>query len=112
MLLRARCGLVVLVLVWLLMGCAQARAPHVTIAWETANEIGTAGFVIERGETRAGPFTRISTLIPAGDDPFVRHEYEYVDRDVAAGRIYHYQLVGITNRNERNIAGQLSAEAK
>ena len=109
MLRRARWGLLAL---WLLLsGCAPARLPHATLAWQTSSEFNVAGFVIERGDAPVGPFERVSALIPSGDDPFVRHDYEYVDRTVAAGRTYYYQLVTIDNRNARVIAGRLAAEA-
>ena len=96
----------------MLIGCAVSRPPHTTIAWETASEFDVAGYIIERSANQDGPFERVSDLIPSGDDPFIRHEYEYVDRNVEAGHTYHYQLVTINNDNARLAAGQLAAVAK
>lgn len=95
----------------LLIGCAPKPA-HVTITWQTASEMNTAGFVIERGYTADGPFEKVSPFIPSSDDPFIGHDYEYIDSNVEAGRTYYYQLKTVTNANAIVDAGQLSAVAR
>lgn len=100
-----------LALLLLLIGCAPKPA-HATIAWQTASEFSVAGYIVERSLDQSGPFERVSPLIPSSADPFDRHEYEYVDERVSAGQIYYYQLVTITNANQRIESGWLSVRAQ
>lgn len=107
--LRGRLLLIALALV--LVGCAPATPPGVSLTWSTASGMNVAGFVIERSATAAGPFERVA-FIPAGEDPFVAQAYEYLDRNVRSGQTYTYQLVTIHNDNSRSDAGTISATAR
>jgi hypothetical protein len=67
--------------------------PHVVLTWETASEVGTAGFVVHRSQSPDGPFETVTdTPIPAQGDPLVGSSYQYEDRNLVWGQRYYYQL--------------------
>lgn len=73
------------------------RVSPVTVVWETASEVGTAGFNVYRAENSASvtndPWTKINDdLIPAQGDEVVGARYRYEDHDVQPGRRYQYQI--------------------
>ena len=75
----------------------------VTVTWETASEVNTAGFLLYRGETGDGPFELIvDTPIAARGDPLVGPSYEYHDRQVSWGGRYFYQLEEVERSGARN----------
>ncbi len=75
----------------------------VTLIWETATEVDTAGFNILRSESEDGPFAKINdTLIPAKGGTTQGATYSYVDNGVQNGVTYWYQLedVDVTGESE------------
>ena len=77
---------------WLLL----SDAPPVVVSWETASEVGTAGFNVYRSpawESVEGE--RVNPdLVPSAGDEMVGAVYRFEDRDRALvpGRRYRYQI--------------------
>lgn len=59
-----------------------------TVAWETATEVGTVGFVLERQS--ADGFQPVASIRAPGDSPGAR--YRLADPDVAPGSSQRYRL--------------------
>ncbi|MCP5100969.1 MAG: hypothetical protein GY943_35920 [Chloroflexi bacterium] len=67
--------------------------PTITIQWETATEVETAGFYISRSHSATGAFSRLhKTLIPGKGDAFTGSSYQFIDQTVLAGTTYYYLL--------------------
>lgn len=68
--------------------------PPVVLTWETASEVGTAGFNIYRAEAPAeDAFTQVNAeLIPAEGDEVLGASYRYEDYAVSAARKYFYRI--------------------
>jgi cardiolipin synthase A/B len=66
--------------------------PQVYIQWETATEIGTAGFYVARSPSATGPWTRVSNFIPATGDPLTGAQYNWIDASTLLHHHYYYRL--------------------
>ena len=73
--------------------------PPVVVSWETASEVGTAGFNVYRApawpSATPGPAVRANAaLIPAEGDEMVGAAYRFADDDVSLRpwRRYRYQI--------------------
>jgi hypothetical protein len=70
--------------------------PPVALTWETASEVGTAGFNVYRapvGTTDPGGFMQVNdALIPAQGDELTGAAYRFVDETVRPGHRYVYQI--------------------
>jgi hypothetical protein len=72
--------------------------PPVALSWETASEVGTAGFNIYRADVSGtdvqdGDFVQVNpALIPAEGDEMVGAAYRFEDDDVTPGRRYAYRI--------------------
>lgn len=77
--------------------------PPVALSWETASEVGAAGFNVYRadvsGTDKSIPdipdrdFTQVNAaLIPAEGDEMVGATYRFEDDDVVPGRRYAYRI--------------------
>lgn len=82
----------VLAVVDLLYFIATPGSTSIVLSWETATEIDTIGFYVQRSESSAGPYTRISPLILSIGDPLTGHLYNYEDAAVQIGILYYYVL--------------------
>lgn len=84
--------------VWLLLAIIMLfvlprTPPPITIQWETATEVETAGFYISRSHSATGTFSRLhKTLIPGQGDAFTGSSYQFIDQTVVAGTTYYYLL--------------------
>jgi len=89
---------------------AQPESGRILVAWETATEMDTTGFELYRAES-ASPASWGDPvfLATAMGDTFTGAIYEYVDLNVVAGVIYHYQLKEITSSGSSVLLGQVSA---
>jgi hypothetical protein len=89
--------------------------PRIVVTWETASEVDAAGFHLYRAPQIDGPFERVTaTPVPAQGDPLVGSSYEYEDREVTWGQLYHYQLAevernGAENRHDRIVSARAGA---
>jgi hypothetical protein len=82
--------------------------PEITFTWETVSEVDTAGFLLYRSDSLAGPFSPITeTPIPAEGDPLVGASYKYKDRDVIWGQRYFYQLEEVERGGNHNTFPQV-----
>ncbi len=76
---------------------ARAFGRSIQVEWTTATEEGLVGWNIYRGESPAGPFTRLNAvLIPAFGDSLDEIGYMFLDEPVPPGRRVYYQVEGIT----------------
>ena len=69
----------------------------VALTWETASEVGTAGFNVYRAPASAAAsdhaWTKVNdALIPAQGDGVVGARYRYEDQGLQPGRLYRYQI--------------------
>jgi hypothetical protein len=99
MLLRAVDSSLLLILMLLALGAVLlvVRVSPVTVVWETASEVGTAGYNIHRSPdaplTNGLTWTKINAaLIPAQGDEVMGARYRYEDHDVWPGRRYLYRI--------------------
>ena len=75
--------------VWLLL---SDLAP-VVLTWETASEVGAAGFNVYRSPIDEDDFTQVNEeLIPAQGDEMVGATYRFEDSDVKLGARYRYRI--------------------
>lgn len=69
--------------------------PEVYVKWETATEIDTAGFYVQRSLTNQGDnsYTRLNTnLIPATGDSVTGALYDWTDETTTSNTTYYYRL--------------------
>jgi hypothetical protein len=86
-------------------------AGKVTVQWETASEVNTAGFNLYRADSQAGPYVKVNTaLIPASGNQLTGSSYKYEDAAVQPGRVYYYELedVETTGRTTRQAPIQVA----
>lgn len=73
---------------------ARVEGGRVLVEWETASELGTAGFYLERLDPVLGRFERVNQeLLPALIDAPSGGAYSFLDADAWPGQPYTYQLV-------------------
>lgn len=73
---------------------ARVEGGRVLVEWETASELGTAGFHLERLDPVLGRFERVNQdLLPALIDAPSGGAYSYLDADAWPGQSYTYRLV-------------------
>lgn len=70
---------------------ANAVGNNVKLEWSTVSETNTLGFYIERGNSKTGPFTAVSSLIVGAGTSLELHTYSYADNNVGSGT-YYYRL--------------------
>jgi C1A family cysteine protease len=72
---------------------AQGGHGNVRVTWKTANEVGTAGFIVVRSERPEGPFERIDGRVVAAEgQPGQVMQYEFIDETAQPGRMYYYRI--------------------
>ena len=88
-----------LVLLGVGISLVLADVPPVVLSWETASEVGTAGFNVYRAPAwladSEAPGTKVNpTLIPSEGDEMVGAAYRFEDEDaeLVPGRRYRYQI--------------------
>ena len=73
-----------------------ADIPPVRLTWETASEVGTAGFNILRAASADGPFKQVnSALIPAQGNEVVGATYHFADEQAAPLHRYVYRIAEV-----------------
>lgn len=63
----------------------------IRLLWATANEQNNKGFVIERAEEKGGGYTEVA-FINSKSTNGANNQYEFIDRNVQPGAVYHYRL--------------------
>jgi hypothetical protein len=67
--------------------------PPVTLSWETASEVGTAGFNIYRADIGSEQFSQVNEgMIPAEGDEMLGAAYSYDDHNVKPAKRYLYRI--------------------
>lgn len=67
--------------------------PEVFVEWETATEIDTAGFYVQRSLTNgANSYTRVSGFEPAEGDSVTGALYDWLDETTTLNTTYYYRL--------------------
>ena len=67
--------------------------PPVTLSWETASEVGTAGFNIYRADIVSEQFMQVNeVMIPAEGDEMLGATYRYEDHNVKPTQRYLYRI--------------------
>ena len=78
----------------------------VVLSWDTASEIGTAGFYLFRKDDRTDQYVRVnSNLLPGLITSPRGGTYRYIDEGAQPGATYIYYLVEIEQRGGRRIHG-------
>jgi hypothetical protein len=84
----------------------------VLLEWATATEFETSGFVVNRANSEAGPYTEQIGFIPGEGDGIIGAEYEAIDDvNVVNGQTYWYILVEIENNQNQNESDPISVTA-
>lgn len=85
---------------------AESRGGDVYVVWETAAELGTIGFIVERRNAVTGDYAPIhDDLIPGALFSVGAKGYEMLDSDAVPGGAYTYRLIEIENTGVRRTYG-------
>lgn len=89
--------------VGLLSFTATTQADGVRLDWETATELDTAGFILQRS-TDGMNFTTLDDIgfVPSTGGASTGAEYSELDTQVTAGQTYTYKLVEIEINSSQN----------
>ena len=90
----------------LLLGCevfagddeaATAGRLENRIQWSTASEVNNFGYDVYRGESRTGPFVKLTeTPLPGAGTEDTPQSYDFVDDTIAPDTIYYYYVESIS----------------
>ncbi len=81
---------------------AYEDSGQVVVEWETASEIGTLGFYLDRLDEDTGKYVRINEqLLPGLLDSSQGGTYQYVDEAARPGETYTYRLVEVEAKGKR-----------
>ncbi|HOV47861.1 MAG TPA: SdrD B-like domain-containing protein [Anaerolineae bacterium] len=92
---------------------AEPQGNAIRVTWETAQELDNLGFNLYRGESAAGPWTRLNAeLIPA-QNPGATFgaTYEWLDADVTPDATYFYRLEDVDIYGASTFHGPVSTTA-
>jgi hypothetical protein len=82
---------------------------NVNVEWETASELDTAGFYVQRSDSQNGVYIRITEFFIAEGDDFSGASYLFIDSNVTSGNTYWYKLETIDLDQESEYYGPISA---
>jgi hypothetical protein len=88
---------------------AKGLDQHVLVTWETASEIDTGGFYLQRSTLQSSGYERISGFFEAKGDQLTGANYEFDDQDVVNDITYYYKLEIVDTSNRSEFAGPISA---
>lgn len=71
---------------------------RISLRWSTISEVDIQGFYVLRSDTATGPYSRISSLIPALGDANTGKSYDFTDSNITLNRIYYYKIEVINER--------------
>lgn len=81
---------------------------QVNLEWETASEMDTAGFFVNRSDNQNDGFVRIGDFISSTGDAQTGGLYSYQDGGLVDGTVYYYKLEVIANDQTSSFYGPLS----
>lgn len=81
---------------------------QVLLQWQTNSETGVSGFYVLRSDNLGGPFTRVSSFIPARGSPTMSALYSIVDPFLTNNTTYYYQLEAIYTNATSEFFGPVS----
>lgn len=82
---------------------------NVIVEWETASELETAGFYVQRSDSQNGVYIRITEFIVAEGDDISGASYYIIDTNVTSGNTYWYKLETIDLNQESEYYPPVSA---
>ena len=82
---------------------------NVIVEWETASELETAGFYVQRSDSQNGVYIRITEFIVAKGDDISGASYYIIDSNVTSGNTYWYKLETIDLNQESEYYPPVSA---
>ena len=88
---------------------ATAQENSILIEWETATELGNAGFYVTRDIQPVPPFQEISGFIPSEGSGVIGAEYQYEDTNVSTDIVYYYILKVIDTSQNVERHGPITA---
>ena len=91
---------------------AVADGGRVTVVWETASEVKTLGFYLERLDPGTGRFDRISPrLVPGLFNASRGGIYQHVDSGAEPGQAYTYRLIEVEAPGREIVLGPYAVTA-
>ena len=89
---------------------ASAYTNAVRVKWESATELDTMGYHIERADAPAGPWTQLNESLIGSRAPgsMLGAAYDHLDLAVEKGRTYYYRLVSIDTSGGASYYGPLT----
>jgi uncharacterized repeat protein (TIGR01451 family) len=83
----------------------------VVVQWETASEVGTAGFYLYRLDESTGDYIKINhKLLPAILTSQLGGTYSLIDKGASPGGSYTYVLVEVEARGKKNAYGPFNVQ--
>jgi hypothetical protein len=89
-------------------------AETIVIEWQTATELNTTGFIVERSTSPDAGFTAITDIIPAVGDQLAGWTYDPVADDptnLVLGTTYWYRLIVINTSPPNDVFGPVGVNA-
>lgn len=87
---------------------AQASFNRVILNWETESEVDNMGFNIYRKTETSNDWQKINkTLIAGAGNSSEKHEYQFIDQNVIAGKSYSYRLESVSYSGHTETFNQL-----
>lgn len=89
---------------------AKAQSTTILIQWTTASETSMSGFYVLRGTALAGPYSKISGLIPVQfPNSLIGSSYSFTDANASNGQIYYFKLQAVEARGATQDFGPVNA---
>lgn len=88
---------------------ATPGSGKIDLRWETASEVGVAGFYLQRSLQANSGYSRISSFIPATGEGLIGAEYTYSDTGLSNGTTYYFRLEVINSDQSSEFHGPVSA---
>lgn len=84
---------------------------RIDLQWETASEIGSAGFYVQRSQQSDSGYVEISDFIPVTGEGLTGSVYNFSDTGLTNGTTYYYKLKAINSDQSSELHGPVSATA-
>lgn len=84
---------------------------RIDLQWETASEIGSSGFYVQRSQQANNGYVRISDFIPVTGEGFTGNVYNFSNTGLSNGSTYYYKLEAVNSDQSSDFHGPVSATA-